>query len=197
MKKVALRPIFLLCLALVLSGGLFGCYPYQISAFGGELSIVFDNRPEFGIPLEAENQGRVVTNLIVGVDRKLSNLVGDSIQIVRIRYFSTNSWASETQARDYIAGLLTDKLASCSNAQTWSETVGVPQIECLIDFTDSYRSKLQLEHKRYYEGKLLVWNTEACFRDATGKWWFVNIFDYFHSRHPSGDRNLSREKTGK
>ena len=170
---------------------------FAISAFGGEFSIVFDNRPESGIPPEAKKQERMDTNLVAEVDRKLSDLVGDSIQTVRVRYFSPTSWASETQARDYIAGLLTNKLASCSNYQIWSEGVGVPQIECLIDFTDSYRSKLQLEHNRCYEGKLLVWNTEACFRDASGQWWFVTIFDYFHSYHPSGDRNLSREKTGK
>ncbi len=161
----------------------------------GEFSIVFDNRPEDGMPLEAEQQEGVNTSHSAGVtNKKLSDIVGDSIQTVRVRYFSTNTWANEAQVRDYIAGLLTDKLATCSDLQIWSEGVGTPQIDCLIDFTDSYRSKL---HRRYYEGKLLVWNTEACFREATGKWWFVNIFDYFHSHHPSGERNLSREKTGK
>lgn len=171
---------------------------FTISAYGGEFSIVFDNRPESGIPLEAEKQERLVTNIVAGGNMKLSDLVGDSIQTVRVRYFSTNSWASETQVKGYIAGLLTNKFASCSNIQFWSQGVGVPQIECRIDFTYSHGDKLRLEErKRSYEGKLLVWNTEACFRDATGKWWFVDIFDYFHSHHPSGKRNLSREKADK
>ena len=49
-----------------------------------------------------------------------------------------------------------------------------------------------------HEGRLLVWRTEACFRDAAGRWWFVSLLDYFHNHHPSGDREyISRKKTAK
>jgi hypothetical protein len=91
------------------------------SAYGAEFSIVFDNRPEYGMPQEAEKQERLDTNHLAGDNRKLSDLVGDSIKTVRVRYFSTNTWANETQARTYIAGLLTDKLAACSNHPMWAQ----------------------------------------------------------------------------
>ena len=42
------------------------------------------------------------------------------------------------------------------------------------------------------EGRLLLWNTEACYRDPQGVWWFVTAFDHFHRAHPRGDRRLAK-----
>ena len=166
---------------------------FGITACGGQPSIIFDNSPEWGMPPEASAQKNV--------DSKsrgaFSDLFGDSIKTVRVRYFSRASWASEKQVREYIAGALTDKLAECYTFPIWSQIVAQPQIECLIDFTDDYQSKVFSERKGYREGRLVIWHTEACFRDGTGRWWFVNLFDYFHSHHPSGDRRLSHEKAPK
>jgi hypothetical protein len=90
---------------------------FGITASGAEPSIVFDNRPEQGIPLEASAQN--------AVDSKshgaLTDLVGDSIKTVRVRYFSSASWSSEKQLRDYVAGALTNKLAECYTSQIWSQ----------------------------------------------------------------------------
>lgn len=166
---------------------------FGITVSGGEPPIIFDNRPESGIPLEARAQE--------SVDAKshgaLSDLVGDSIKTVRVRYFSRASWASEKGVREYIAGALTNRLTACYSFQIWSQMVAEPEIECLIDFTDDYRNRVFAEHKGYREGRLLIWQTEACFRDGTGRWWFVTLFDYFHGHHPSGNRDLSHEKTPK
>ena len=30
------------------------------------------------------------------------------------------------------------------------------------------------------------------FRDATGRWWFVNAFDHFHRSHPKGNRENAK-----
>jgi len=167
---------------------------FGITASGGEPPIIFDNRPESGIPLEARAQETVD----VRSHGALSDLVGDSIKTVRVRYFSRASWASEKQVREYIAGALTNRSTQCYSFQIWSQMVAEPEIECLIDFTDGYRNKVTLaEHKPYHEGRLLIWQTEACFRDGDGRWWFVSLFDYFHSHHPAGDRELSHEKTPK
>ncbi len=76
--------------------------------------------------------------------------------------------------------------------QIWSQLVGVPEIECFVEFKDEYQEKLLHDHKPYREGRLLIGNTESCFRDATGRWWFVTLFDYFQSSHPKGDRKLSK-----
>ena len=163
-----------------------------ITAYGGEPSIVFDNRPESGIPLEAKAQERVDA-MSHGT---LAELVGDSIKSIRVRYFNKESWTSENQVKAYLAGLLTNKFTEVYTFQIWSQVVGEPEIECLIDFTDDHRNKLRGEHA-LYEGKLLLWGTAACYRDATGKWRFVTTFDYFHAHHPSGNRELSREKAAK
>jgi hypothetical protein len=166
-----------------------------ITAFGGEPSIIFDNRPESGIPLDAMTQ---TTN--ESADAKshatLSELMGSSIKTVRVRYFSPSTWIGEHQ-RDYLAGLLTNKFTASYTFQIWSQLVGEPEIECLIDFTDECRNKVYAEHKLYHEGRLLIWGTVACYRDAAGRWWYVTLFDYYHAHHPSGQRELSREKSAK
>lgn len=167
---------------------------FGITASGGEPSIIFDNRPESGIPPEARAQEQVDSKS----HGTLSGLVGDSIKTVRVRYFSAASWPNEKPVREYVAGVLTNKLTECYTFQIWSQGVAEPEIECLIDFTDDYRNKATLaEHKPYHEGRLLVWGTAACFRDATGRWWFVSLFDYFHGHHPSGNRELSHGKPPK
>ena len=159
-----------------------------LPVFGGEPSIVFDNCPESGIPLEARAQERVSSKS----HETLPDLVGDSIKTVRVRYFSQATWASEQQVKEYIAGLLTNKRTELFTFEIWSQSVTVPEIECLIDFKDDYRNRLLAENKPYFEGRLLVWGTAACFRDGTGKWWFVNLFDQYHRHHPLGNHSLSK-----
>ncbi len=166
---------------------------FGVATLGAEPSIIFDNRPEFGIPPEAKAQ----ENLAAHGNGTLSNLLGNTVKTVRVRYFNQKTWPVENQARDYIAGLLTNKSTECYTFQIWSELVAEPGIECLIDFTDETRGKVVAAHKQYYEGRLLIWNTEACYRDPYGKWWYIELFDYFHGHHPSGTRDLSREKMGK
>ena len=188
-RKQIMTPKNILGLALVLSGFLTICST-ATTTDGRKPLINFDNHPESGIPLDAKAQERGDPKS----HGKLSDLVGDSIKTVRVRYFSQASWAGEKEVREYIAGLLTNKLTGCFTFQIWSQVVGEPEIECLVDFTDDYRHKvLYTEHKPYQEGRLLIWGTAACFRDATGRWWFVSLVDYFRSHHPSGNRELSRK----
>ena len=156
---------------------------------GDEPSIVFDNRPEFGMPLEAERQQREqgVKPGTIPFESDFQTLTKNTIKRVRIRYFDKSIWKTEAQAREYVAGLLTQK-AHAHSFPLWSEVLGEPQIECVVEFTDEHRHKLLEEHKPCREGRLLLWQTESCFRDATGRWWFVTLFDYFHKFHPKGDR---------
>jgi len=74
--------------------------------------------------------------------------------------------------------------------QIWSQEVGVPEVECVIEFTDAHRLKLSGEKKHSDDGRLLIWGTEACFQDATGRWWFVAAYDHYHANHPKGNRDL-------
>lgn len=160
-----------------------------------EPSIVFDNRPEAGIPEEAQAQEhRKSTALPIKMESpiKFHTLTAGTIKSVRIRYFNKETWASEKDARDYVAGFLGNKSSEVFGFPIWSQSVGVPEIECLVEFTDEYRKKLLGERKGCREGRLLIWNTECCFRDATGRWYFVNAFDHFHRAHPKGDRKNAK-----
>jgi len=122
--------------------------------------------------------------------KSLYDLTNGTIKSVRIRYFNKNVFATEHLARDYVRGFLAHKSLPVFSNQIWSEMLDVPEFECFIEFTDDYRKKLREEHKSCRDGRLLIWQTESCFRDATGRWWFVSAFDYFHMAHPQGDRKL-------
>ncbi len=163
---------------------------------GAEPSIVFDNRPEAGIPEEAKAQEhRKATAQEEALAAKeypikFRTLTAGTIKSIRIRYFNKKTWASEKDARDYVAGFLSNKASEVFGFQVWSQSVGVPEIECFVEFTDEHRKKLLAEKKGCREGRLLIWNTESCFRDATGRWYFVSAFDQFHRAHPKGNREL-------
>ncbi|WP_442511857.1 hypothetical protein SH528x_003603 [Novipirellula sp. SH528] len=185
------------------------------AAYGEEPKFVFDNRPETGLPREASAQMDAESNL-KGVELKefqakltaqekglldkspiqLHEITEGTIKTVRIRYFNQETWETEEQAREYVRGFLAHKSLNTFGFQVWSQGVDVPEIECLIDFTDEYRSKLREEQKPCREGRLVIWNTEACFRSATGRWWFVSAFDHFHRSHPKGNRKLAKEQKG-
>ena len=116
-----------------------------------------------------------------------------AIKAVRIQYFNKETWASEGEAGDYVAGFLGDESMGVFGFQIWSQQVGRPEIECVVEFSDAYLETLRREGKPFRrEGKLVIWNTEACFRDASGRWLYVTAFNYFLGFHPRGDRGLSR-----
>ena len=166
---------------------------------GRNVAIVIDNRPERGVPPEALVQihdKRFAAEEAVAArefPETLRGLTAGTIKSVRIRYFNKETWATEKAACGYVARFLDHKSLHVFGFQIWSQTVDVPEIECLVDFTEEHRKALLAEQKPCREGRLLIWNTEACYRDATGRWWFVNAFDHFHRWHPKGDRKLARD----
>jgi hypothetical protein len=150
---------------------LFFLLSFAISR-AAEPRIVFENRPEFGIPREAEQQAKVDPNS----HGTLTQVLGDTLQTVTVRYFS-NVWTDQKQVSDYLVGLLVDQRTATFTFQIWSQGVGVPDIECILTF------------KNHRQGKLLVWDTTACVLDDTGKWWFVSVFDYYHQKHPKESKS--------
>lgn len=179
------------------------CVVAARSGWADEFEIVFDPRPEFGLPAEAaaQERGRRVPEPMEekGTDAaevpeppKLHELAAGAIKRVRIRYFNKETWATEDDARAYVRGFLSQEKSTAHGTQMWSQIVGMPEIECLIDFTDAHRAKLRERHRDLREGRLVLWNTECCFRDATGRWWFVGAFDHFHAAHPKGTRSLAK-----
>ncbi len=162
-------------------------------------SIVFDNRPESGVPREALAQKLKLTAQEESLAFKgFRALTDGTIKTVRIRYFNKETWKSENESAEYVAGFLAHESLGVWGFQIWSQSVAVPEIECIVEFTDEHREQLAGESKGFHpEGRLLIWNTEACFRDATGRWWFVNAFDHFHRSHPKGDRALVKDAKAK
>ena len=167
------------------------------AAGGGQNpSIVFDNRPEAGVPADALAQKSHSAG-----SKPFRSLAGGTIKTVRVRYFNKQTWATEEQAGAYVAGFLAHPKLDAFEFQVWSQGVGVPEVECVIEFTDAHRREIRdagkVKGPLPREGRLLLWNTEACFRDATGRWWFVSAFDHYHAAHPKGNRNLSKGAKGK
>ncbi len=179
---------------------------------GAEPKFVIDDRPESGVPREALDQARAESNLkdadlkeyhgkLAGREKELLHknpitfheITEGTIKKVRIRYFNKETWETEEEALEYVRGFLAHKSLHGFNHQIWSQGVGVPEIECLVDFTDKHRRQLREEQKRYREGRLLIWKTESCFRSASGRWWYVSAYDHFHRSHPEGNRKLAKQ----
>jgi hypothetical protein len=162
---------------------------------GKEPSIVFDHRPEAGVPREALAQQETKSGQ--KPPSSLYELTDGTIKTVRIRYFNRNTWATEELAGEYVRGFLAHKSLETFGFQVWSQSVRVPEIECFVEFTDEYREELREDEKECREGRLLIWRTESCFRDATGRWLFVSAFDHFHRAHPQGNRKLAKREKSK
>jgi hypothetical protein len=155
-------------------------------------AIVFDNRPEMGVPPEALAQ-KSEKALTPEVPRTFHAITDGTIKAVRIRYFNEATWVAKDAAGEYVAGFLASDASGVFDFQIWSQSVGRPEIECVVEFSGDYLMKLRQENKPCRpEGRLLIWNTEACFRDADGRWRFVTAFDYFHRFHPKGDRKHAK-----
>lgn len=152
--------------------------------------IEFDPRPEWGIPPEAHDQPMVK----VEPGATLAKLFGNAIEKVQVRYVDAKVWpdADHQKVKAYLTSILASEHSEYYSFQIWSQGVGVPEIECLIEFNLDYKKRLAAEKKGYRAGRLLVWKTEACFRDGTGRWWFVNNYHNYHRAHPQGQRNLSK-----
>ena len=101
-----------------------GCVLILMSAVQGqEPSIVFDNRPELGVPTEALAQEDMKSPLVPS--RSLYELTDGTLKTIRIRYFNKDTWATEDQAREYVRGFLADKSSEIYGSQVWSQVVGV------------------------------------------------------------------------
>jgi hypothetical protein len=178
----------------------FIIFALSFSANADEPTIVIDNTPEQGIPAEAlAQQHRKPTAqeeaLIAKgeIPIKFTSLTDGTIKSVRIRYFSKKIWATEKEAQEYVAGMLKNKASDAHRFQVWSQGAVTPEIECIVEFTEEHRKKLFADNKGCAEGRLLFWDTRCCYRDATGTWSFVTMFDQFHRSHPKGDRRLVKE----
>ena len=153
--------------------------------------IEFDNLPLAGIPLEAALQAYKPE--FVRQNKKFHSIVDGKIKRVRIRYMDDRTWKKKENVQTYLGKILTNEKHEAYGSQIWSQGVHLPEIECVIEFTEEHIAEFREKRVRSYrEGVLLLWESVACYRDATGKWWFVSLFDEYHRSHPNGSRELSK-----
>ena len=162
-------------LLVICSGGL---------AFAAEPVIEFNPQPEAGIPPEALEQRTGEMKVEPGLT--LPKLVQDAIEKVQVRYANPKVWTDRQHAdvKNYLSRLLSSESSSCYAFQIWSQSVGIPEIDCLIEFNQAYLQRLPAEKKFSRVGRLIIWKTEACYRDGTGRWWYVSNYDNYHRWHP-------------
>ena len=157
------------------------CFTFILS-FGStdEITTTFDEKPDSGIPIGAQlqNRERLTKPLLWG------DVFAGKFESVSIRYFDSETWKTKKQVRQYLIGFLKREDIQIHSNVPWAQGVGVPEIECSLKFKDEYRKS---SDEKFKYGKLLIWNTVACFRDANGTWHFLTNGDYFHLHHPGGD----------
>ncbi|MDH4475025.1 MAG: hypothetical protein QE274_01000 [Verrucomicrobiaceae bacterium] len=135
--------------------------------------IEFAKQPEptiHGIPKEAQNQTKTGPH----DQGTLAKHLGDSVQTITVHYASKD-WTND-ELNKYLLGLLTDTTTATYTFQIWSQVLTTPEVECTLHFKDQK------------QGRLLLWQTCGCFQDPQGRWWFLSLFDHYHTHHPLGTR---------
>jgi hypothetical protein len=145
-----------------------------------EITANFEDKPDSGIPVAAQLQ----KNEKLAIPLLWGDVFTGKFESVNIRYFDAETWKTQKQVKQYLLGFLKRDDIRVFSHVPWAQGVGVPEIECSIEFKDDYRKSTD---RKFRYGKLLIWNTVACFRDANGTWHFLTNGDYFHLHHPAGD----------
>jgi hypothetical protein len=185
--SVSMRRVFrtLDCLPAFVSGGGRSAYTFDlvhcmklpllcalsisVSLNAAEPSFTFENRPESGIPPEAQNQ-----QSDPATDKReiaLPELLEGSLESVLVRYYSSD-WDSDDEIEAYLRRLFIDPAIKGWSRQMWSHVVLEPEIECHLRFG------------KFGRGRLLLWQSVGCIQDASGQWWFIWLADHYHKHHP-------------
>lgn len=149
-----------------------GCIALMLTHSQTKFPIQFDNRPESGIPSEALDQIAPEKQMLVW-----SEVVGNNVELVRVRYYNPARWSSKEAVSVYLDGLCAEDAFRVQvwQKEVWAQNVKVPDLECLVDFTADEQMRILNQKQVPREGKLLVWGNAGCFRDAAGIWHFLTI----------------------
>jgi hypothetical protein len=155
----------------VLIGGI------ALPAAGDEITVIYEPRPEPGIPREARGAGttpdpdatsgsRSRSNITFGIvtDLKdygpLRNVMPRDIHAVSVRYYG-GSFKDIQEVRRYLTAVLRSEKGSTSTYCPWAEALPVPTIEATIQFASGET------------GRLLLWRQgRLVYQDPGQKWWF-------------------------
>jgi hypothetical protein len=157
-----MNPKLILSLALVLSGGLFGCSKTVHDVSLADINITFTrpfarpspNCPQAALlPPSGNNQNYVA----------FTNIVAGQISALTVTWADPKCFNTENQARDFLRELLSSPI-DASRWHVWEFAEGEPILVATV------------EHASGKRGKLYVWSYPGihwAYLDKKGAWWWA------------------------
>lgn len=142
-----------------------------------EIQVIYDQRPEPGIPREARGAGTTPdpdatggprSNIRFGIVTDLTdygpprNVVSPDIHAVTVRHYD-RSFRNIQEVQRYLTSVLRSDKGSTTTFCPWAEALPVPAIEATIQFASGGKGRLLL----WREGRLV-------YQDPDLKWWFAH-----------------------
>jgi hypothetical protein len=145
-------------------------------ASGAEIRVIYDGRPEAGLPREARWAGTTPdpdatggprSNVMFGIVTDLKdygpirNVMPQDIRAVSVRYYS-GAFKDIREVQQYLTSVLRSEKGSTTTHCPWAESLPVPSIEATIQFASGET------------GRLLLWRPgRLVYQDPGQKWWFT------------------------
>jgi len=133
---------------------LFAAHPLR--AAQDKLEVVYDPRPDHGIPREVVLQ-KSRSARDYGPMKSIVN--SEDILLIKVRYYDT-SFKDIQEVQSYLISVLVSDKGSTNSYIPWAESLPAPYVEATIYF------------KSLASGKWLLWPSHSVFQDEQMKWWF-------------------------
>lgn len=143
---------------------------------GDDLKVIYDPRPEIGIPEEARHAGtqpkaepgrgqKAGVTFSTVSDLKnygpFRNVIEQKILSITVRYFDS-SFVDIKEVRTYLTSILQSEIGSTAAYCPWAEALSYPSVEAQIQFESGAA------------GKWLIWRSgRSVYRGPDKKWWFT------------------------
>jgi hypothetical protein len=168
-----MKPKLILCLALVLSGGLFGCSSIAQSVNVADIKITFTNPPV--APLHDLPREVLYPQGFDSIEHgAFTNIVAGHIAALTVTWADSKIFKTESQTRDFLRELLSSPNTQTWAYHAWSYLDGYPSIVAIV------------EHTAGKQGKWIIWsspNVDWAYQDENGKWWW-GMWDSLKSPKP-------------
>jgi hypothetical protein len=168
-----MKPKIILCLALVLSGGLFGCSSIAQSVNVADIKITFANPP---VAPSFDTLPREALSLPHDWIKHgaFTNVVAGHIAALNVTWVDSKHFKNEEQTKNFLKELLSSTNTPTGNFHMWSWVDGVPNVTVTV------------EHTTGKKGRWMIWFSPAiywAYQDDNGKWWW-GMWDSLKSQKP-------------
>jgi len=167
-----MKPKLILGLALVLSGGWFGCSTTDHHSQGFKVD---DIKITFASPPMAPRRDVPPPEAFypAGFDARecgsFTNIVAGRIARIKVTWADPSHFKSENQTREFLRGLLANPRTQTWKYHVWSFGDGVPLLVADIKYNSG---KI---------GKWIIWSYPAyywAYQDGAGQWWWGDTEDH-------------------